>query len=373
MPGELPFDNLLAVLFGFAFLPLVLLLSGRLGLYTVIREREAQVYTLFGKVLGTLEEPGIRFPLIHFGLKALLVPLFGEMHRVDTRLRQNYLRDQMVNSGEGTPMGVGIWYEMQVNDPVAYLFANANPEGSLEANVSSATISTLSNLEMDKMLEDRHQLSQQVRHTVSPLSEKWGYRLGSVYIRKVAFTDRQMVDNITEKVVKRLVQVTSAMKQDGENRVGLIKSCPSRRGRRRPQCHRQTGRGGPGGRAGGAGDGAPHRLRRHGGTGAARGPGAGIPGRRSRGGRARRPAGLTTVASLSIPLAAAPILGGAQPLSRRGKSERRARWRISRTRPPHSARRAPRSRARTPGFCAGNRPRACSGSHRKRNSGRRCH
>ena len=224
MPGDLPFDNLLAVLFGFAFLPLVLLLSGRLGLYTVIREREAQVYTLFGKVLGTLEEPGIRFPLLHFGLKALLVPLFGEMHRVDTRLRQNYLRDQMVNSGEGTPMGVGIWYEMQVNDPVAYLFANANPEGSLEANVSSATISTLSNLEMDKMLEDRHQLSQQVRHTVSPLSEKWGYRLGSVYIRKVAFTDRQMVDNITEKVVKRLVQVTSAMKQDGENRVGLIKS-----------------------------------------------------------------------------------------------------------------------------------------------------
>lgn len=224
MPGELPFDNLLAILFGFAFLPLVLLLSGRLGLYTVIREREAQVYTLFGKVLGTLEEPGIRFPLLHFGLKALLVPLFGEMHRVDTRLRQNYLRDQMVNSGEGTPMGVGIWYEMQVNDPVAYLFANANPEGSLEANVSSATISTLSNLEMDKMLEDRHQLSQQVRHTVSPLSEKWGYRLGSVYIRKVAFTDRQMVDNITEKVVKRLVQVTSAMKQDGENRVGLIKS-----------------------------------------------------------------------------------------------------------------------------------------------------
>jgi hypothetical protein len=59
---------------------------------------------------------------------------------------------------------------------------------------------------------------------VSPLSEKWGYRLGSVYIRKVAFTDIQMVENITDKVVKRLVQVTSAMKQDGENRVGLIQS-----------------------------------------------------------------------------------------------------------------------------------------------------
>ena len=121
-------------------------------------------------------------------------------------------------------MGVGIWYETSVNDPVSYLFVNANPEGSLQANVASSTISTLSNLEMEEMLENRHSLSRSVRSTVSPLSEKWGYQLGSVYIRKVGFTDRSMVENITEKVVKRLVQVTSAMKQDGENRVGLIQS-----------------------------------------------------------------------------------------------------------------------------------------------------
>jgi hypothetical protein len=113
---------------------------------------------------------------------------------------------------------------MQVKDPVAYLFTNADPEGSLQANVTSSTISTLSNLEMEKMLEDRHSLSRTVRQAVSPLSERWGYGLGSVYIRKVEFTDTQMVENITEKVVKRLVQVTSAMKQDGENRVGLIMS-----------------------------------------------------------------------------------------------------------------------------------------------------
>ena len=95
--------------------------------------------------------------------------------------------------------------------------------------MTSSTISTLSNLEMEKMLEDRHSLSRTVRETVSPLSEKWGYRLGSVYIRKVFFTDDQMVHNITEKVVKRLVQVTSAMKQDGDNRVGLIRSETARK------------------------------------------------------------------------------------------------------------------------------------------------
>lgn len=209
---------------GLICIPILLGLARGFGLYTVVNECEAQVFTLFGKVIGTLDDAGLHFPVSKFGPRAMLIPFFGKRHTVSTAMRQHYLRNQMVNSEEGTPMGVGIWYEMKVVNPVDYLYVNANPEGSLEANVASSTISTLSNLEMEKMLEDRHTLSRTVRHTVSPLSEKWGYQLGSVYIRKVAFTDAGMVSNITEKVVKRLVQVTSAMKQDGENRVGLIKS-----------------------------------------------------------------------------------------------------------------------------------------------------
>lgn len=217
----LPF---LSFFLGLMAIPVLLSLAKVFGLYAVVGEREAQVFTLFGKVLGVLDEPGLRFPMARFGPRAFLVPFFGKKQVVSTALRQHYLRGQMVNSEEGTPMGVGIWYEMSVSDPVSYLFVNANPEGSLQANVASSTISTLSNLEMEEMLENRHSLSRTVRSAVSPLSEKWGYRLGSVYIRKVAFTDRSMVENITEKVVKRLVQVTSAMRQDGENRVGLIQS-----------------------------------------------------------------------------------------------------------------------------------------------------
>jgi regulator of protease activity HflC (stomatin/prohibitin superfamily) len=213
-----------AFIAGLLAIPILLGFARLFGLYGCVRECESQVFTLFGKVIGTLDEAGLQFPISHFGSRAMLVPFFGKRYVVNTALRQHYLRSQMVNSEEGTPMGVGIWYEMQVGDPVAYLFTNANPEGSLQANVTSSTISTLSNLEMEKMLEDRHSLSRTVRQAVSPLSERWGYRLGSVYIRKVEFTDTQMVENITEKVVKRLVQVTSAMKQDGENRVGLIKS-----------------------------------------------------------------------------------------------------------------------------------------------------
>lgn len=219
-----PLLIIIPAVIGLVLIPIGLAAARGFGIYAVVGECETIVFTLFGKVIGKIDEPGLQWPITEFGARALLIPFFGKRHVVSTALRQHYLRGQMVNSEEGTPMGVGIWYEMQVNDPVAYLFINTNPEGSLQANVASSTISTLSNLEMDKMLEDRHSLSRTVRETVSPLSEKWGYRLGSVYIRKVYFTDEHMVNNITEKVVKRLVQVTSAMKQDGENRVGLIRS-----------------------------------------------------------------------------------------------------------------------------------------------------
>lgn len=126
-------------------------------------------------------------------------------------------------------MGIGVWYEMQISDPVSYLFKNTDPRGSLSANVSNATVRTLSNMPLEDMLETRHVMSRTVRAEVSPKSEEWGYRLGSVYIRKVHFRDRGMIRQIEEKVVNRLRQVTSAIRQDGANRVSIITNSAERR------------------------------------------------------------------------------------------------------------------------------------------------
>ena len=71
-------------------------------------------------------------------------------------------------------------------------------------------------------------MSLTVRTEVSPQSEEWGYKLGSVYIRKVHFRDAGMTRQIEEKVVNRLRQVTSAIKQDGANQVSIITSTAER-------------------------------------------------------------------------------------------------------------------------------------------------
>ncbi|MBE2222835.1 MAG: SPFH/Band 7/PHB domain protein [Anaerolineae bacterium] len=199
-----------------------------LGVYAVVEEGTCHVYVLFGKVVGILDDPGLQILWLKMGPKALFVRWMGKRHILDMRLDQQYLRSLPVNSEEGAPMGIGIWYEMNISDPVAYLFKNTDPRGSLAANVSNATVRTLSNMPLEDMLETRHIMSRTVRGEVSPKSEEWGYKLGSVYIRKVHFRDAGMIRQIEEKVVNRLRQVTSAIRQDGANRVSIITSSAER-------------------------------------------------------------------------------------------------------------------------------------------------
>jgi regulator of protease activity HflC (stomatin/prohibitin superfamily) len=198
------------------------------GLYTTVEEGTCRVYVLFGKVIGEIDEAGLHILPLTLGLRALIVNWLGTCHVLDMRLDQEYLRSEAVNSEEGAPMGIGIWYEMFISDPVAYLFKNTDPRGSLRANVSNSAVRCLSNMPLAEMLETRHQMSQSVRSEVSGKSEAWGYKIGSVYIRKVHFRDVGMIRQIEEKVVNRLRQVTSAIRQAGANQVSVITSSAER-------------------------------------------------------------------------------------------------------------------------------------------------
>jgi regulator of protease activity HflC (stomatin/prohibitin superfamily) len=208
---------------------LIFHLATHLGLYAIIREGECKVFVLFGKVIRTLDEPGLHLLVTKIGPHALLIPYFGKVHTVDMRLDQEYLRSQPVNSEEGTPMGIGVWYEMRIGNPADYLFKNNDPRGSLRANVSSATVRCLSNMPLSQLLENRHPMSHHVRQEVTPRSESWGYRLGSIYIRKVHFRDHLMIRQIEQKVGNRLLQVTSAIRQAGANQVDVVKSAAEKR------------------------------------------------------------------------------------------------------------------------------------------------
>jgi regulator of protease activity HflC (stomatin/prohibitin superfamily) len=215
-------------LVAFILEPIFLFVVRTFGLYAIVDERTCRVYVLFGKVIGTLSVPGLHILPFQLGLRAFIVNFLGRCYVLDLRLDQEYLRSQPVNSEEGAPMGIGIWYEMFISDPVAYLFNNMDPRGSLRANISNAVVRSLSNMPLAEMLETRHAMSDTVRQEVGPKSTAWGYRLGSIYIRKVHFRDGDMIRQIEAKVVNRLRQVTSAIRQDGVNQVSIITSSAER-------------------------------------------------------------------------------------------------------------------------------------------------
>jgi regulator of protease activity HflC (stomatin/prohibitin superfamily) len=219
---------LIMFLAAFVLEPIFLFLVRTFGIYAIVDERTCRVYVLFGKVIGTLSVPGLHILPFQLGLRAFVVNFLGRCYVLDLRLDQEYLRSQPVNSEEGAPMGIGIWYEMFISDPVAYLFNNMDPRGSLRANISNATVRSLSNMPLAEMLETRHTMSNTVREEVSPKSSVWGYRLGSIYVRKVHFRDTDMIRQIEAKVVNRLRQVTSAIRQDGVNQVSIITSSAER-------------------------------------------------------------------------------------------------------------------------------------------------
>lgn len=115
---------------GAFFLEGILLTLCRIfGIFAIVPERYCRVYVLFGKVIGVIDEPGLHFLPGKLGPSAFVINFLGNCHVLDLRLDQEYLRSQPVNSEEGAPMGIGIWYEMWINDPVAYLFKNTDPRG----------------------------------------------------------------------------------------------------------------------------------------------------------------------------------------------------------------------------------------------------
>lgn len=215
----------LALIFGF---PIFFAFLRFFGVYVVVREKQSLVYVLFGNVVGQIDEAGIHFLWFKLGWRALFINWLGRKYTVDMRLDQEYLRSQTVNSEEGAPMGIGIWYEMYISNSLAYIFKNSDPRGSLAANVGNSTVRSLSNLPLEQMMIDRHSMSQVVRMEVSEKSQEWGYMLGSCYVRKVHFRDIEMIRQIESKVVNRLRQVTSAIKQDGVNQVSIIASTAER-------------------------------------------------------------------------------------------------------------------------------------------------
>jgi regulator of protease activity HflC (stomatin/prohibitin superfamily) len=90
-----------ATFFGlFVVVPILFAFCRAFGIYTLVQERQCRVYILFGKVVLTLDEPGLHLLWLKLGWKAPLVNWLGRCQVLDMRLDQEYLRSQRLAFSE---------------------------------------------------------------------------------------------------------------------------------------------------------------------------------------------------------------------------------------------------------------------------------
>jgi hypothetical protein len=75
--------TLVATVAFFLLVPVLFFLVRILGVYTIVREKQCQVFTLFGNVVAIIDEPGLHFLIGKMGLKALVIRLIGKLYVIE--------------------------------------------------------------------------------------------------------------------------------------------------------------------------------------------------------------------------------------------------------------------------------------------------
>ena len=89
-----------------------------LGIYTIVEEAPLPRLRAVRQGRGHHRRAGPALPAVQARPEGADRELARErLYVLDMRLDQEYLRSQPVNSEEGAPMGIGIWYEMFISDP----------------------------------------------------------------------------------------------------------------------------------------------------------------------------------------------------------------------------------------------------------------
>lgn len=144
-----------------------------------VEDEHVVVVTSFGKLVATLDRPGLHvFPtkwLPWVTVQPVSVARdFRTFHHVH------------VNDAQGTTVLVDLWVELKVVDPVKALFAVEDWDKATLNLVVHDAMAILGSRNFQQILDDRSELGAQLQHDVSQETERWGVRVERVFVRNVA-------------------------------------------------------------------------------------------------------------------------------------------------------------------------------------------
>jgi regulator of protease activity HflC (stomatin/prohibitin superfamily) len=144
-----------------------------------VEDEHAVVVTRFGKLVATLEQPGLHV------WPSRILP-WVKVRAVSKARDFRVLHAVHANDARGTTVLADVWVELRIVDPVRALFAVEDWDKATMNLVVHAALATLAGRDFQQILDDRTSLGEQLRRDVSAETERWGVHIEQVFIRHVA-------------------------------------------------------------------------------------------------------------------------------------------------------------------------------------------
>ena len=180
---------------------LIIVIIFVMGGIKVINQYERGVVLTLGKFSG-LREPGLR----------IVVPIFQQMIKVDTRTNTIDIPKQEVITKDNVTVNVDAVVYFRVNDAQKAVLEVANFVYASSQFAQAALRDVTGNVDLDSLLSKRDDVSQQIEQIVDTETEKWGIDIESVKIQNIelpADMKRAMAKQAEAERERRAVIITA--------------------------------------------------------------------------------------------------------------------------------------------------------------------
>lgn len=189
---------------GLCVLPLLLALARALTLE--VEDEEAVLITRFGKLDRTLKSPGLLvFP-------SMLLP-WMQARRVSLQRDFREISGVHINDARGTTVGVDLWVEFRIVDPVRATFQVADWDRAMQNLISHTASAVLGDREFKQILGDRTELGTSIKRLTESETARWGIAIERVFIRDVKLlpeVSRLMLQTIAAQLERARADVDQA-------------------------------------------------------------------------------------------------------------------------------------------------------------------
>ena len=165
------------------FLIIVLILGVR-----VVQQYERAVVLRFGKVLGSVRQPGLTW----------IIPFVDQMRKVNMRIITMPVQSQKIISKDNVSIDVAAVAYYHVNDPVKSIVEIDNVIQAINQIAQTTVRNVVGQSNLDEVLSNTEKINNAIKAILDVTTEKWG-----IIIDIVELKDIQLPDSMQRAMAKQ--------------------------------------------------------------------------------------------------------------------------------------------------------------------------